>query len=95
MRQSRKKFSADFKAKVALAAIREEGTVAELAAKYEVHPNQVSQWKKLAIDNMAAVFEKVSQRGASEASDDMIAALHAKIGQLTVEKDFLSKVLKR
>jgi transposase len=94
MKQSRKKFSADFKAKVALAAIREEGTIAELAAKFEVHPNQISQWKKTALENMATVFEK-GHNGASEASESVITELHAKIGQLTVERDFLSKALKR
>jgi transposase len=94
MKQSRKKFSADFKAKVALAAIREEGTIAELAAKFEVHPNQISQWKKTALENMATVFEK-GHNGSSESSEGVITELHAKIGQLMVERDFLSKALKR
>jgi transposase len=94
MKQSRKKFAAQFKAKVALAAIREEGTIAELAAKYEVHPNQISQWKKQLLDNVATVFEK-GNNGSSDSSEAAITALHAKIGQLMVERDFLSKALKR
>ncbi len=95
MKQSRKKFSSDFKAKVALAAIREEGTLAELAAKFEVHPNQISQWKKALLDNAQAVFEKGNGKDSAEASDAVVAELYEKIGKLQVEKDFLSKALKR
>jgi transposase len=85
----RKRYTAEFKAKVALEAIREELTLAELAKKYEVHPTMISGWKKTAIENMASAF------GGRSSSEPSISAgevekLHAKIGQLVVERDFLA-----
>jgi transposase len=91
---TRRRFTADFKARVALEALRGDKTVQEIAARHEVHPNQVSTWKRQAMDGLSAVFSN----GAEQESRDReaeIRDLHAKIGQLTVERDFLSKGLKR
>jgi len=85
----RKNHSPDFKAKVALEAIREEMTMAELSKKYGVHPTQIGTWKRAAIDNMASTFFK---RGGDpgRADEAHIDKLHSKIGQLVVERDFLA-----
>jgi transposase len=90
----RRRFSAEFKAKVALEAIRGEQTINELASRYELHPNMITNWKRQAIDNMAAAFSS-SAECSSKADDGQIKELHAKIGQLTVERDFLAKAFGR
>jgi transposase len=86
----RKRYSAEFKAKVALEAIRGEQTINELASRYELHPNMITNWKRQAIDNMAAAFSGATERN-SKTEEAQIKELHAKIGQLTVERDFLAK----
>jgi transposase len=92
--KTRRRFTAEFKAKVALEAIRGDRTVAELAARYEIHPNLIGQWKKQAIEKLACVFDdKTPDREASR--DAEISKLHAKIGQLVVERDFLAKAFDR
>ena len=90
----RKNHSPDFNAKVALEAIREEMTMAELSKKYGVHPTQIGTWKRAAIKNMAAGFSK---RGSdpAQADDAAIDKLHSKIGQLVVERDFLKRAWDR
>ncbi len=89
----RRKFSDQFKAKVALEALRGDKTIQEIAAKHQVHPNQVSQWKRQAVDGMADVFARGGKaEGLTEAE---VKELHAKIGRLAVENDFLSQGLKR
>ena len=90
MRKPRRNHSAAFKARVALEAIRGERTVAEIAARHEVHANQVSTWKTQALESLAAVFEKDAGEADSAAQ---IQALQAKIGQLTMENDFLESAL--
>lgn len=83
---TRKRYSADFKSKVALEAIKGDQTLAELAAKYEIHHTMISQWRRQAIEGMAGIFaDKTSAAGDSSETD----RLHAKIGQLVVERDFL------
>ncbi|KHK03381.1 transposase [Desulfovibrio sp. TomC] len=86
----RRKFSAEFKAKVALEALSGELTLAELASKSDVHPTQIAGWKRQAKEGMVAAF---SGKAASVQTDTAveIRELHAKIGQLTVEKNFLER----
>ncbi len=88
----RRQFSAEFKAKVALEALRGELTLAEISKKFDVHPNMISKWKQQLADQAASLFlrGKSDQAKASEAD---LKELHAKIGQLTIEKDFLKKGL--
>jgi transposase len=90
----KKKYSPVFKTKVALSAIREEGTLSELSAKYGVNPNMISKWKKQALDNMSGVFSSKCERSAIT-NEHQIKQLHAKIGELTVEKDFLQDVYEK
>jgi len=89
----RRNFSDKFKTSLALEALRGDKTVQEIAAKRQLHPTQVSTWKRQAIGGMTNVFsDKVKK---AENKDDEVKELHAKIGQLAVENDFLSKGLKR
>jgi transposase len=92
--RTRRRFTAEFKAKVALEAIQGHRTVAELASKHELHPTQIAAWKREAIGKQAKVFD---DKGAEiEANRDAeVTKLHAKIGQLVVERDFLAKAFDR
>lgn len=90
----RKRYSAEFKAKVALEAIKGEQTVQELGSRYGLHPNMITNWKRQAIDNLAETFSSKAERVRSN-DDPEIKELHAKIGQLTVERDFLAKAFGR
>ncbi len=90
----RRRFTADFKAKVALEALRGDRTIQEIAGKHKVHPNQVSTWKRQAVEGLGAVFSNGAERVHRDHEAE-VRGLHAKIGELTVERDFLSGGLKR
>lgn len=93
MADKRKKHTAEFKAKIALAAIKGERTIAELVREFEVHETQIYQWRKQLLDHAASAFEGSKKAIMTKEADATITALHAKIGQLYVERDFLKKVL--
>ena len=90
MKTTRKRYTGEFKAKVALEAIRGDLTLAELAAKHGIHPTMIATWKRQAIDGMAATFSGTAELSKA-VGEAQIEKLHAKIGQLLVERDFLSK----
>lgn len=90
-KQPRRNHAPGFKAKVALEAIKGEQTLAELAQRYQVHPNQITEWKRQLLERAAEVFSKDRKTEPNMS----IKELHAKIGQLAVENDFLSGALGR
>ncbi len=93
MRRKRRNHSAKFKAKVALATIRADKTLVELAEQYDVHPNQIQDWRRKLMEGAEEVFDR-SGRQAQE-TEHKFKELHAKIGQLTMERDFLEQGLER
>ncbi len=93
MTRKRRNHSPEFKAKVALDAAKGDKTVAELTQKYNLHANQISTWKKELLENAAMIFATENHSGKE--SSEEVDKLHAKIGQLTMENDFLAKVLGR
>lgn len=94
MKRSRRKFGAEFKKKVAIEALKERSTLAELAEKYELHPNQISTWKQELIEKSVMVFETKSKTDITSKEQDS-DKLYNKIGRLEIENDFLKKSLKR
>ena len=90
MRKPRRNHSAKFKAQVALEAIRGEKTIAEIAAHHEVHPTQVTSWKNEVLEKLAGIF---GGENCGRDEKERIRELHAKIGELTVERDFLEGAL--
>ena len=90
----RRRFTAEFKARVALEALRGDKTIQEIAAKHKIHPNQVSTWKRQAVEGLGEVFSNGVDRACRDHEYE-VRNLHAKIGELTVERDFLAGGLKR
>ena len=90
MKKSRRKFTAEFKTKVAIAALKERESLAELSAKYELHPTMISKWKQEFLDLANQVFMK---KPLVETQNEDVEKLYSKIGKLEMENDFLKKTL--
>jgi transposase-like protein len=90
MKRQRRQYSADWKAKVALEAIKGQRTVQEIASHYEVHPTLVTHWKKQLLEGVAEIFSN-GKRAAADADEDLKAELYQQIGKLQVEVDWLKK----
>lgn len=93
MKRKRCNHLPDFKAKVALAALKGDKTLAELAEQFAIHPNPINPWRRQMLDNAASVFASTQDQQKSD--EAYIQNLHAKIGQLPLENDFFAKVLGR
>jgi transposase len=94
MKGNRKQHSPSFKARVALEALKGEETTAQIAGRYEIHPNLVTKWKKQLQDQAASVFGEGHARKKQQ-DENLVAQLYQQIGQLKVERDFLEGVLRR
>lgn len=93
MKKTRRKFTAAFKTQVVLEAIKERRTLTELAKRFEVHPNQISTWKKEFLDNADKAFDSPQKSKNKDVID--VSKLYEKIGVLEMERDFLKKNLNR
>ena len=94
MKRSRRKFDSSFKAQVAIEALKERQTLSELAVKFDLHPNQISQRKQEFLENSSLVFEQKTKSSTS-GNDVDVDKLYSKIGELQMEKDFLKKSLSK
>jgi transposase len=95
MGTTRRKFTSEFKKKVVLEALKERNTIQELAARYEIHPQQITDWKRHFMDNSEIAFERPgTEDGKIAEQEKLVEQLYAQIGQLKVENDFLKKKLK-
>ena len=90
MKNKRRNHSAQFKAKVALEAVKGDKTIAELAGRFEVHPNQITQWKRKLLESLTAIFSRSRQK-EKQKKDELTEYLYQKVGQLKVELDWLKK----
>ena len=93
MRKRRRKFTSEFKSKVAIEALKERYSLSELAERFELHPNQISRWKQEFLDKSSDVFDKKKEKTVEKEVD--LEKLYAKIGKLEVERDFLKKSLNK
>jgi transposase-like protein len=93
MKRKRRNHSSAFKAKAALAAVKNDRTLAELAEQFDVHPNQIQDWRKRLFEDADQLFGRGHRQ--REETDEKVKELHAKIGQLTMERDFLAQGLER
>lgn len=91
MKKTRRKFTSEFKAQVAISALQERSTLSELALKYEIHSNQITKWKKEFLEKASTVFESSSSQSQEDKVD--VDHLYSKIGRLEIERDFLKKNL--
>jgi transposase-like protein len=91
MAKKRKTHSVEFKAKVALAAIREQETVAQLSSRFGIHASQISQWKRQLLENSASLFQEVGRPRKEETDEVSVEELYAQIGRLKMELEWLKK----
>mgnify|MGYP001790908836 CR=1 FL=1 len=94
-KRQKQRYSAEFKAKVAIAAIKGDQTISQLSSEYGIHATSINQWRRELLQGAGEVFAAGSKPRAQDAANDvLVEKLYAKVGQLTVERDFLSKALK-
>lgn len=94
MEKSKRTFTAEFKTKVVLEVLKERNTIQEIARKYELHPNQISVWKKAFLDNASSVFSnEQADRNQKKTNQDEVKELYSQIGELQVQNNWLKKKL--